>query len=205
MALCLVYCGLMSTVTMTYGIKFALRAEEAKRQLNDIPGDIDITYFNETNSTNLSNGSVSTTTRLMMNFSLNGTTALARDFITETELAAAHQVSVEELYTNISTEELKELYANSGIELVRPVVEEREDAYAGDSGRFLATSFLGLLIDVLIMQPGRVLVVAIIMVILTDQVDTMIILPSALCPLPSFPHGHPYRPGRPMREMPGRS
>ena len=140
-------------------------------QLNDIPGDIDITYFNEISSTNLSNGSVSKTTRLMMNFFLNGTTALTRDFITETELAAAHQVSVEELYTNISTEELKELYANSGIELVRPVVEEREDAYAGDSGRFLATSFLGLLIDVLIMQPGRVLVVAIIMVILTDQVD----------------------------------
>jgi hypothetical protein len=47
------------------------------------------------------------------------------------------------------------------------VVTTPPPSFAADPGaRFITTSFLGVMLDICVMQPGRVLVVAVVMVIL---------------------------------------
>jgi hypothetical protein len=113
MVLCLVYCSVMSTITLVYGIKFTLRGEELARQ-RDITQccGINITYFKD-EITNVS----------MMSFELDEAEAVDRAFVTLEELA-------ERRFSNITDFDLYDVYLyNDTVEIVRPMEEVEYEPY----------------------------------------------------------------------------
>jgi hypothetical protein len=120
MLLCLTYCGVMSTITLVYGVKFTLRDAELLRQ-QDITRccGLNITYFDD-ESTNAS----------MMSFELNESDAIEREFVTLKELAKRRFENT----TDFASYDVF-LY-NDTVEIVRPVeiVEERVYKILGVEG-----------------------------------------------------------------------
>ena len=103
----------MSTITLVYGIKFTLRAEEAERQESlalEFGGNgslANVTYFN--NTVNGSNNA-----ELMMQIELPAWDALERGLLTEEQLGQTLNVTAEELPSRV----------NDTVQVVRPVAEK---------------------------------------------------------------------------------
>jgi hypothetical protein len=141
MVLCITYCLVMSSITMVYGIKFTLRAEEADRQA-------ELALVEGANVTTV-NGS--------MFIRLNASEALARDLITEKELATVLNSTIDEAM----------LMLNETVEVVRKVVMEG----GSEASRFIKVSSMGLFIDIGVSQPFRVFVIAFATVFAAGMID----------------------------------